>query len=221
MKYCKNCMVNVTQDSKMCPLCQNELIDKGGESEQEYPQIERIIKKHSIVIKVFMFLSFLAVILCFAANYLFHFDVLWSIIVAVGVICMWISLSVIFKKRHNIPKLILWECVLFSLSAIILDFLSGFKLWSITYVMPAFIIVSLLSMWTVASVMNIKLRDYMTYMLIDILLGIVPFIMLCLNNVSDPFPSVMAVVASVITFIAIFVFKYKSLKEELKRRFHI
>ncbi len=221
MKYCKNCMVNVTQDSKMCPLCQNELIDKGGELEQEYPQIERIIKKHSIVIKVFMFLSFLAVILCCAANYLFHFDVLWSIIVAVGVICMWVSLSVIFKKRHNIPKLILWECVLFSLSAVILDFLSGFRLWSITYVMPAFIIVSLLSMWTVASVMNIKLRDYMTYMLIDILLGIVPFIMLCLNNVSDPFPSVMAVVASVITFIAIFVFNYKSLKEELKKRFHI
>ena len=221
MKYCKHCNVKVTQDNPKCPLCQNELIDIEGQSEQEYPHIDRIIKKHGITIRVLMFISFLAVALCFAVNYLFNSEIFWSGIVAVGVICMWITLTVIFKKRHNIPKLIVWECVLFSLIMILLDNLTGYKAWSITYAMPSFILVSILAMWAVASVLRIKVKDYMTYMLIDICLGIVPFIMLCIKKVSDPFPSVMAVLASVITFVALFIFKDETLKEEIKRRLHL
>lgn len=98
MKFCNNCKVNIRGQNKYCPLCQSEL-DAENETENIFPNIPTIFHKHNYFIRVMILISVAVSVICAAINILFPTDIWWSLFVAVGIACFWVSISVAILKR--------------------------------------------------------------------------------------------------------------------------
>lgn len=219
-KHCDKCMVNVTGAQTVCPLCQAQL--NGEEScQRTFPFIDTIMHKHNLLIRILFFISAVLVVLCFAANYLFPFPGFWSLFVVIGVVCMWTSVSLIVRKRHNIPKTILVQAILLSTVVLALDLMTGWHRWSITYAAPCFFIVAILAVWAVAFILRLPLEHFLVYLLIDLAIGVIPIFFILFGWVSVNIPSLLCVLASTISFVALLSFKEKALGNEVKKRLHM
>lgn len=221
MQVCEKCKLNIIGSHMVCPLCQGQLAGRPNPENDMFPHIESILKKHSFLIRMLFFVSAVMLVLCLAANYLFAYQGFWSFFVALGVLCMWLSMIILFRKRHNIPKTIIWQAVLFSLFTVAVDVTTGWHRWSLDYAVPCFFIVAILAMWAVAAILRLKTEDYLVYLLIDLMMGVVPVIFLVFDLVSARLPSVFCAMASAISFIALLAFKDKALKSEIEKRLHM
>ena len=66
-------------------------------------------------------ISIVAVVASFAINLIFGAESRWSLLVAAGVLCMWISLYFIIRKKNNIAKTILWQVGVIGILSVIWD----------------------------------------------------------------------------------------------------
>lgn len=219
--HCQHCKLDVTGGHTVCPLCQGRLELTSPLDSPTFPFIDTIMNRYHFMIRLLFFLSAVLLTICFAANYLFPAPGFWSLVVALGVGCMWASMVIVLRKRHNIPKVILWQAVLFSLVTVAADGITGWHGWSLDYAVPCFFIVAILAMWAVAGILRLGLEEYLVYLLIDVGIGIIPVIFILCGWVSTALPSLLCVLASVITFIALVTFKDRAVGVEIKKRLHL
>ena len=106
MKYCPHCHVSVNNDRKKCPLCYQILEDDNKPMYyQPYPK-KKIKDKMSLVTKILLFVSIVAVIASIVVNiYTFSNEhpLYWCVLVVVGVPYIWLSVRYVILSRGNIP----------------------------------------------------------------------------------------------------------------------
>ncbi len=109
MKRCKHCNVNVVADKNYCPLCYNDLEDdgKGG-----YPLLterttnERIPRKAYFLARLFLLISIVVVAVCLYINLTTSTSYLWSVVVLVSIVYLWILIAhTIISKRSVFEKI--------------------------------------------------------------------------------------------------------------------
>lgn len=220
-QICEKCRVVIVGDHKVCPLCQSHLSGSPEPQKDTFPFMDTIMHRHNMLIRTLFFISAVLVVLCFAANYLFSYPGFWSLFVALGVLGMWMSVGIVLRKRHNIPKTILWQAIFFSVIMVGVDFMTGWHRWSLDYAMPCFFIVAVLGMWAVAGILRLRLEDYLVYMLIDVVIGIIPIIFIVFDFVDTKIPSLLCVLASIISLIALVTYKDGEVKNEVRKRLHL
>jgi hypothetical protein len=220
MKFCNNCKVNIRGQNKYCPLCQSEL-DAENETENIFPNIPTIFHKHNYFIRVMILISVAVSVICAAINILFPTDIWWSLFVAVGIACFWVSISVAILKRRNLPKNILYQVIILSSISFLWDLLIGWQGWSLDYVIPIICTLAMAAMAIIAKVANLQAADYLIYMLIDVVLGIIPLILVFLNVVNMRIPSLICTVSSIISLTALILFEGENMFSEIKRRFRV
>jgi len=79
----------------------------------------------------------------------------------------------------------------------------------------------MIEMFIVANIKKLKIEEYIVYLIIDILFGIVPLILLLLDIVNVVYPTLICVVESVISLSILILFEGKALKAEIVRRMHV
>lgn len=218
---CEKCKVTVVGEQPVCPLCQGQLSGAGDPQAATFPFIDTIMHRYNLLIRILFFISAVLVVICFAVNYMLSYPSFWSFFVAVGVVCMWLSVGIVVRKRHNIPKTILWQAILYSLLVLVLDWMTGWHHWALDYAAPCFLIVAILGMWAVAFILRLRLEDFLVYLLLDAVIGIVPAFFLAFDLVEAKIPSLLCVLASAISLIALLTFKDKAVGNEVKKRLHI
>ena len=97
---------------------------------------------------------------------------------------MWVCLYSVIRRRNNIPKNIIWLVFWLSLIAVLWDLFTGRRGWSIDYVIPAICVLAMIAMAAIAIVLRLRIEEYMIYVLLDGLFGIVPLLFLTLGSVS-------------------------------------
>ncbi len=227
MGYCEYCKVQIRGDKRKCILCGNSLSpdkDTAGSCEagrkEVYPTIPPSYQRH-LAMRIMVFISLASVVVSFAAYLIFPADVNWPLLLVFGLASTWISLLAIVKKRHNIPKTILWQVIIVSLLSLFWDWETGWKGWSIDYVIPITYVAAMLVMYVTARIMKLSVRDYITYALLDGIFGIIPVVFILFEWSFVKFPSIICAAASVIFLSAIFIFHGDSIKVELNKRMHI
>lgn len=221
MKYCNYCQVHIRGNIKECQLCGNTLQNSGEEEYQEiYPNIPPFYEHH-LAIRIMLFISIIAIIVNFAIYIIFSTSINWPVFVVFGLLSMWLSLIVILRKRYNIPKNIMWQVTLLSGLSIFWDWRTGWRGWSIDYVIPITCIAAMLVMYVTAKIMKLSIRDFIFYSLIDSLFGIIPILFILLKWVDVIYPSILCVAISIIFLSAIFIFQGENIKMELHRKMHI
>lgn len=220
MNNCKHCNVNIKGNHIVCPLCASILDDK-GDSEDVFPHIPTIYQEFNLFIRILILVSIVAVVASFAINMIFTKESRWSILVAAGVLCMWISLFFIIRKKNNIPKTILWQVGIFGILSFVWDKSMGWLGWSIDYVIPSVCVLAMIVMAVGAKILKIGTRDLIIYIFIDALFGFIPVIFIVFGWLNVTFPSVICVAASVISLSILILFQGDNMKNELDKRMHI
>lgn len=221
MQYCTHCKVNIKGEHTVCPLCAGILEYKGDPKEDVFPFIPTIYQEFNLLIRILILISIVVVVASFAINMIFTKESRWSLLVAAGVLCMWISLFFIIRKKSNIAKTILWQVGIISILSVIWDKSMGFIGWSIDYVIPSVCVLAMIVMAIGAKILKIGVRDLIIYLLIDAIFGFFPVIFILFGWLNVIFPSVICVAASIISLSALILFEGDNMKNELKRRMHI
>ncbi|MHB8131677.1 MAG: DUF6320 domain-containing protein, partial [Mobilitalea sp.] len=213
--------VSMKGNHDVCPLCGGIIEESTAKEEEVFPHIPTIYQEFNIFIRILILVSLSAVIISFAINAIFTKESRWSILVAASILCMWISMFFIIRKKNNIPKTILWQVFLIGILSVIWDSSMGWIGWSIDYVIPSICVGAMIVMAIAAKLLKIGVRDLTVYFLVDAIFGCIPIIFLLFGGLNVFFPSVICVAASAISLSALILFEGDNMKAELNKRMHI
>ncbi len=222
MQYCNNCHVQIRGENEKCVLCGNTLLSGNlvnGQNEI-FPRIQPTFERH-MAIRIMVFVSFATAFASFVIRMIIPTYTDWPIFVLFGILSMWLSLVLIFRKRYDIPKTIMWQVTIASLLCVFWDWLTGWRGWSLDFVLPVLYIAVIFIMYITAKILKLSVRDYITYALIDCLLGIIPILFIIFDWVNNFYPSIICVTFSIIFLVAIFIFQGDNIKNELNKKMHI
>jgi hypothetical protein len=205
----------------VCPLCGGIISEDDGRSEEVFPIIPTIYQEFNIFIRSMIMISISAIVISFAINIIFTKESRWSLLVAAAIICMWISLFFIIRKKNNIPKTIVWQVAILGILSVLWDRSMGWLGWSIDYVIPSICVGAMIVMAISAKLLKIGVQDLIIYIFVDGIFGFVPIIFLLFGGLHVLFPSVICVTASAISLSALVLFQGDNIKAELKKRMHI
>ena len=214
MKYCEQCKVSVTGQRSRCPLCQSVLRDEGEPYEEVFPVIPTVYNRFQFFFKLLIFAS--AVI-----NLLLPQSGVWSLFVLGGIGCLWVFLFIAVRKRNNIPKNILWQVAVTILFCLLWDLFTGWHGWSVDYVVPSICVAAMAALAVTAKVFRLVVGDFLFYLLISVLFGILPVISILLGWVQVLYPSLICVGCSLVSLAAVLIFQGENMKREWRRRMHL
>jgi hypothetical protein len=222
MIFCNHCKVYIRDGKTICPLCGNILSDNDNDVKGEdiYPEIPLTYNRH-MVIRILVFISIVAIVVSYTVYKMIPVDVNWPGLVLLGLVSIWLSLTNILRKRHNITKSIMWQVIIVSGLTVFWDLRIGWRGWSLDYAIPILCIAAMLVMYITAKVMKLSAREYISYFLLGGLFGIVPILFILFDLVNMSIPSVISVAASIVFLSAIIIFHGDSIKAELQKRMHI
>ncbi len=222
MQYCNRCHVNIRSEKNKCVLCGDTLsiIDSINKYEEIFPEIPPIYNSH-LAIRIMLFISFAAMVISFGIRMILPTSINWPIFVVFGVLSMWLSLIFIVRKKNNIPRTIIFQVTIASLLAVFWDWQTGWRGWSLDYLIPILYVAAVIVMYITARITKLSIREYITYAFIDCLFGTIPVLFILFKWVNTPYPSIICVVISIIFLSAIFIFQGENIKMELNKRMHI
>lgn len=222
MQYCQHCQVHIRGNKSECPLCNNLLPPppENTSSDESFPRIPPTYERH-LAVRIMLFISVTAIVISFVADYFIPSSIYWPLWIFFGLFSMWISLVVVIRKRHHITKNIMWQVTIVSLLSVVWDWATGWSGWSLDFVLPVIYVAAMLVMYVSAKIMRLSIRDYITYLLLDGLFGIIPVIFILFNWVSFVYPSMICVAVSLIFLSAILIFQGDNIRIELNKRMHL
>ena len=221
MKYCSKCKTHIAGTLAYCPLCQDELVVIEDRKEIFYPEFYETDRTSHMILKMFAFISVVTSILCVFLNIIIPARIWWSLIVIVTFGCLWLSLSIALSKHKNILKSLLHQSIVMSLFALFLDYFTGPYGWAINFVIPVIFTLAMILMYMLSKILHLQPGEYIIYLLLDALFGIIPILFLITDHIKYKVPSFICILASLISVAALIIFEGRIMFSELKRRLHI
>lgn len=236
MRYCKNCGVGLLHNqNKICPLCQSVLQREEEVEENQkqklirvvsagYPPAQATKKKYAILLRICMFVGFLAMVTLAAINYVTYASkpIMWALISDVGILYLLFTLRYcVFNGDESIVMKIATQSILVMGLCVLIDYVVGFSGWSFVYAMPSIILVGDA---LVMLLMLIDLQNWHHYILLQLLmavLSILPILLAIPNIVKGTLLSLIAAGVSIALFLGAWIIGGKKADTELKRRFHV
>lgn len=221
MAYCKYCNVKLNTQSDRCTLCGNSF-EKDAAFPEDYtasfPEVTvspsaaaHLRSAWHVITGVFLFTIL--------------FDILnehsfWYIVASAG--CVFVALGIFssIEAKENFGLTVLKAVMFVVLVCITLDYLLGFKKWSVTYVLPA---VTMGAALLLAFMLFFRPVWFVEYFFYQLEISFLTFLTVLLNFMglsTKLWPAVVSTVISLISSFILFVFFGKRSKLEIKKRLH-
>jgi len=221
MKTCKRCKVYVQDDSNMCPLCRTVLTNIDGRiPNKAYPTIGVNAHKYSIIKRIFLFVSILSAAASVITNYVTYNGVIWSAITIAAIIYFWVVMTYSIKRNRNIASQILVQVICTSIFAVIMDNAIGYVGWSVNHVIPEIVILANIAVLILVFVNRMYWNTYVINQIVIAICGLIPGVLFLCGLIKVPLPTIIATATSIIVLVVMIIFGDKTVKSELKRRFH-
>lgn len=185
-----------------------------------YPEQKKPEYKGLKFFQWFSFSCITAAVVACMANIIFTPEIFWSPFVIGGAFSMWTALAIGFYKRHNLLKNGVWQMIIVTAVSVIWDRSTGWRGWSIDYVLPFACLLILLSLWIISKIQKLSEQEYMIYYIIVAIFGLIPLLLLGLGIVHTAYPSVICGGISFLFLIGLLIFKGKDLFSELSKKLH-
>lgn len=194
--------------------CQVEENDFPGVREQE----KGIGKK---IFETFTFACIAIAVVCAMVDFMINKRFDWSLFVAAGCLCTWFLVSVAYVKRRNLLKNAMWQLLLVTVIAVLWDVFTGWRGWSVDYVLPLLSLAVLLAIPVAAKVQRLETAEYLFYFLQACAFGWIPMILVFAGVVKDTYPSVICTGASLLTVAWLLIFRRRDMFREIQKKFRI
>lgn len=222
MQYCDKCHVTIFGDWDRCPLCQAPLSGTPCPEEDVFPRLRTKRRITRLLMKLMLFTTVAAAIIALAVNFMLPGRAGWAWFVILGLASAWLLLAIALRVRRSIPKTILQLVMIGSVLALLWDWFTGARGWSVSYVLPILWTAAMAALLVLPRVLNLQLSDYMLYLVIDILFGILPALFYQLGWLhASAIPSLVCVATSGVSLAAVLIFQGRGLWAELTRRMHL
>lgn len=185
-----------------------------------YPNIINV-KTSDVVLNTLLIISEVVCVTSVILNGIINPNFKWSFIVILGIVYCWITVMYSIKKTVNIASHVLLQTFIDSIIVILLDFIIGYKGWSIVVAWPIIICAENVTMLVLTIVTRKKYFKYAIYQIILFALNTALIMIIAINNPHRFLPISLTTITSVITLILAIELCGKDLKEELKRFFHV
>lgn len=222
MKYCDKCKVKVRGSDELCPLCRNTLSGDAEPDGSLYPVVRTLYGQHKLLFQLMLLGSVAAAVISVAVNIMVGGEHgWWSVFVVLGIGCSWIILALALNRMHCIPKYIASQVAVLILLGAVWDYMTGWRGWSLDFVLPCASIAAMLSLAIVSKVMRMPPGDYVVYLLLSVLFGAIPAVLAAFGLIKIMLPTVVCVSCGIVTMAALVIFEGKNMCAELVRRFHM
>ncbi len=95
------------------------------------------------------------------------------------------------------------------------------KGWALNYVTPLAFLACNLAISFIIWIKRINYREYLIYLLTILVFSLVPIVLLLVNVITEEWPAVASFGAALFILLVIIFFFPKSIKNEIKKRFHL
>lgn len=187
----------------------------------DYPPRVKEPLKGLLFVKIISFLLFALTIVMIGTNSIFSPHIHWTTYTILGCLCMWIITIICYFKRRNLMKNTLWQQLLVTIICIIWDFATGWSGWSLSFAFPIVNMIALLSLFIIAIIQRLKIRDYLIYYMVSSIFGIIPYILVLTDAISFKVLSVICSCICLLIIIGLFIFRWKDVKQEIQKKFHM
>lgn len=223
MKKCEQCKVNVNTEHNTCPLCFGELVETEGRPSKDLfkPKVEKVVNKHKeILVKIFLFLSIIAVVASLLVNLLTKPLPLWSLLVVLAIFYCWVLIGhTILSSRSILEKLILQIGTIIGL-LFVCEWVSGESKWMVDYVIPSIAILISVILFILAQALKGH-KGVMSFFIMICMFVIITGLILILNLSTFKLLNIIAIATEGVCLIGIILFSGKALKTELSKKFYV
>jgi hypothetical protein len=243
MLVCHKCKITVAGSDgsvRRCPLCQGDLAGTAEPDSDVFPVIPTEPVPFKRLITFIAFGTIAVAVISVAVNIAIPFGgrtvpfgpgaanpleesggIWWSFFVIAGLGSLWLSFLVINNQWWNIPKIIFTQLIVLSVLVLLWDFITGFHMWSLNFVIPILFSCSMIALAVFAKVRKLKVEDYIIFLGIISVISIFSLLLIIFQVVTIVYPAVICFALSIISLAFLWLFEGKSLLEELRRRLHL
>lgn len=205
--------ISVKLESNGVPDKQNDL--------GMYPQIRYDQKYLKKLVNVFYGLMFFIAAVLGAINYVTYFGSLWSII-AIGLMGYAVfTVKYSFMRHANLAGKILLQTVAAEVLLVAIDHSNGYTGWSVNYGIPSTILFADLAVVFLILVNRMNWQSYFMYQIAITVFSFIPLILWWGGLLTRPLLALLTVVVTVIILSVTIALGDRSVKTELRRRFHL
>lgn len=186
-----------------------------------YPQIRYDQEHLKKLANIFYGLMFFMAAVLGAINYATYSGSLWSVI-AIG-LTIYTAFTVRYSVlRHaNLASKVLLQTIAAEVLWVVLDHSSGYSGWSVNFAIPGTILFADLAVVGLILVNTMNWQSYFMYQITITVFSFIPMILWAAGLLTRPLLALITVIVTVLILMVTIVLGDRSVKTELKRRFHI
>ena len=208
-------------DTDRCPLCKHVLESGDEPSVDAYPNAIGVNRRFRLLENILLFLSIVAACLMVAINHITDPEVAWSLVACLVLVYAnaVLRMAILGKSGYMFKTLSL--VILAVLMLLGIDYLTGYRGWSLDYVLPLGVLLIDLALFVLTLVNRRNWQSYMMAQILAILLSMIPVGLRLGGIIRFPYLVWIAFAASVFLFLGTLIIGDRRARTELKRRFHV
>ncbi len=220
MSRCKQCNVEILDETERCPLC-HSVLEKTVEVENMYPNVRMMTRRLALLSRIYLFVVILVEALLIYLNVLSDSEMFWSAIPGLAMLYGYLVLryAILGKSGYKGKTIVLTLIAILMVVAI--DFVVGYRGWSVNYALPSAILLVDVGILILMCINRRNWQSYMMWQIFMILCSVVPLVLYAVGIVTAPILAVLAFAFSAALFLGTLIIGDRRARTELRRRFHV
>ena len=219
---CPQCGVSFTGVRPLCPFC--GMPTTGAQTlPARYPFIPLRVNYTRRFVRICALVTAAVALCCLIVNYQISDHFSWSLFVLLGIGSFWAGFLAFLRGKRQIIKSMMWQMLAIFALALIWDVLTGFRHWSLDYVLPILSACVLVALAVYGRIANLSASDYMVYALSCAAIGLISVVLLFSSSsiIQVKLPTMISGGLSIFFLLSLLLFEGRIVLAELRRRLHL
>ena len=220
MSRCKQCNVEILDETERCPLC-HSVLEKTVEVENMYPNVRTMTRRLALLSRIYLFVEILVEALLIYLNVLSDSEMFWSAIPGLAMLYGYLVLRYAILGKSGYKGKIIVLTLIAILMVVAIDFVVGYRGWSVNYALPSAILLVDAGILILMCINRRNWQSYMMWQIFMILCSVVPLVLYAVGIVTAPILALLAFAFSAALFLGTLIIGDRRARTELRRRFHV
>lgn len=220
MSKCRNCNVEILDESEFCPLC-HSVLEQTDELENMYPDARLKNQKLKFATRLYLFCALVVEFLLVVIDFNGENQVHWSVLVGLGLLYIYTVLryAVLGKSGYRAKTIVL--VMLAVLLTVAVDFITGYRGWSVDYVASGGILLVDVIIIVLMICNRRNWQSYLMWQIAMILFSVIPAVLYLMGLENNFIMAFLPLSVSAFLFLGTLIIGGRRASQELYRRFHI
>lgn len=198
----------------------NGVPDGRGDREM-YPKIQYDPRRWKTAVNAFYAILFSVAALLGVINYATYSGFLWSAIAIAAIVYVALTLKYSIMRHANLASKIVVQTIAAQVLLVVIDHVNGYNGWSVNYAIPSTLLFADLAVVFLIIVNRMNWQSYFMYQIAITIFSFIPVILWTAGLITRPVMALVTVAVTVAILLVTIKWGDRSVKTELKRRFHL